>query len=401
MSMNESIEVHHTELLADPNVHLLTHAERKIFLIGTAHVSRRSVELVERVIRATQPNAVAVELCDSRFQAMRDPQRWRNMDIYKVIKEGKAYVLMAQLVLASFQKRLGDQLEVKPGDEMRRAMDVSDEIKSDIVLADRDVKISLKRAWAKTGSWSLLRILGSLITSLFADHKLDEAEIERLRQVDALESVLAEFSQYLPAVKEVLIDERDKYLAAKILAAPGAVIVAVVGAGHVPGIKKHLGTNVNLSDLETIPPPRLSTRLVTWGIPLSVIALLLWAFLRVGEQFGKEMLTAWVRPHARLAGMVALVALGHPLTILTAVIVAPYTALNPLVAAGWFAGLTEAILRKPRVSDLENLTEDIATARGLWQNRVSKVLLVMALANVGSSLGTLVGFGWIASLFGR
>lgn len=373
---------------------------RQLYLVGTAHVSRRSVELVERVITTYRPASVAVELCDSRFQSLRDPQRWRNMDIYEIIKSGKAYVLMAQLVLASFQKRLGEQLDIKPGEEMRRAMDLTDAHGASLVLADRDVRISLKRAWARASLWSLTKIVCSLIASLFKSEKLDEAEIERLKQVDALEGMMAEFSQYLPQVKEVLIDERDAYLAAKIQESHGDPLVAVVGAGHLPGIQVRLGTPIDIAALEELPPPRRSTAIIGWGFPLLICSLLAYAFISAGAEFGTEMLKAWVLPHSILSALGAAIALGHPLTILTAFVVAPYTALNPLVAAGWFAGLVEALVHKPRVADLEKVAEDITTIRGIWSNRVTRVLLIMALSNVGSSLGTVIGVGWIASLFG-
>lgn len=386
-----------------PNVELIELSSahgtvKKIYLVGTAHVSKQSAELVKMVIGDTQPDSVAIELCEPRYQSIQDPSRWRNTDVFQVIRDGKAYVLMAQLALAAFQKRLGDELDVKPGEEMRAAIEAAELYGADITLADRAVRTTLKRAWAQASLWSLIKVIFTLIASMFSKERADMEEIEKLKNADALNAMMEEFSDYLPGVKEVLIDERDLYLAKKIAESPGDSVVAVVGAGHVPGIKHVIGETIDLEPLERIPPPRKSVLALTWGIPLLILGMIAYGFVDAGAERSFEMIVAWVLANGVLAALGTLIALAHPITVITAFVAAPITSLNPMIAAGWVCGLVEAVVRKPRVADLETIADDISTVRGLWTNRVSKVLLVVIFANVGSSLGTFVGFGKIASL---
>ena len=345
----------------------------------------------------TKPDSVAVELCEPRYQSIQDPNRWKNTDIFQLIREGKAYVLMAQLALASFQKKLGDELDVKPGEEMREAITCAEEISAKVHLADREVRTTLKRAWANASLWSLTKIVFSLIMSLFSGEKASEEEIEKLKNSDALSGMMSEFSDFLPSVKEVLIDERDRYLAQRITESPGNVVVAVVGAGHVPGIKETIGTKVDLAPLDIIPPPRKSLRYLTWGIPILILGMIAYGFIVSGAETSAQMIMAWILYNGVLAALGTAIALAHPITIITAFVAAPITSLNPMVAAGWVCGLSEAMLRKPRVRDLETIAEDITTIRGVWRNRVSKILLIVVLANLGSSIGTLLAAGKIAS----
>lgn len=382
----------------DTCVHELYVNCRRFFLVGTAHVSKSSVDLVERVIREQRPTAVAIELCNSRYSAIIDPESWRHADIFNIIKSGKAYVLMAQLALASFQKKLGERLNSKPGDEMRKAIEVTNETGANLVLADRDVKITLKRAWSKASLWAIFKICFSMLASFFSDEELSEEDIEKLKQTDALENAIAEFSSHLPGVKEALIDERDLYLANKIFNAPGDKVVAVLGAGHIPGIKKALGSHIDIEPLEVIPPPRLSFKLFTWSIPTILIGLVAYGFFHAGAQVSAQMVITWCLATGVLAAIGALVALAHPLTIASAFFAAPLTTLHPVIAAGWVCGLVEAVVRKPRVIDLENLADSITSVRKLWSNRVSRILLVVIFANLGASIGTFVAFGSIWSL---
>lgn len=379
------------------NVDLVELDGRSIYLVGTAHVSQSSADLAEEIIREHQPDSVAVELCDSRYTSLKNPDRWKNTDIFSVIKDGKSYVLMAQLILAGFQKKLGNKLQIKPGAEMMRSIEVAEELKLRTVLADREIRTTLKRTWASLGFFSMLKLMFAMVAGLFSHENIDEEEIERLKTADALEELMKEFSAALPGVRTALIDERDQYLASKIRGAPGDTIVAIVGAGHIPGIKKWIDKDIDLDALETIPPKKKLARFIAWAIPAVVLGLIAYGFYSAGSKTGIDMMTSWFWINAYLASIGALLALAHPLTIIVAFFVSPFTSLNPLIAAGWVAGLVEASLRKPRVSDLESIADDISTFRGLFKNRLSHILLVIALTNLFGTIGTFIGIERIAS----
>ncbi len=380
-----------------PNVDLIELGDRSITLVGTAHVSRESVELVRSVIEEAGPEAVCVELCEPRFKALREPHRFAQMDIFQVIRTGQAYVLMAQLALASLQKRVGNTFQLKPGAEMIEAVNVAEQAGARVALCDRNVKITLRRAWARASVWSICKMMSSLVVGLFTPGRVTESEIEELKESETLAEAISQAGAYLPDVKQVFIDERDRYLAAKIFSTPAKRIVAVVGAGHVPGIKENLGKEIELAPLEVIPPPSRLSRTIGWGIPTIIIAFIIYGFIHAGSEIGMDMVKSWVLATGALAALGTVLALAHPLTVLSAFLVAPITTLHPLIAAGWICGLVEAIVRKPTVGDLERLGDDITELRGLWKNRVTRILLVMALSNLGGAAGAVLGFTSIAS----
>jgi pheromone shutdown-related protein TraB len=376
-------------------VHPLNFGGKRILLIGTAHVSRESAELVEEVIRREAPDTVCVELCPSRYQALRQKDRWRDMDVVKVIREKKASLLLLNLFLASFQKRIAEQLGIVPGQEMIRAMDAAEAVGAQISLADRDVRVTLSRTWRLMGCWEKTKLVFELIFSLGRTDEVTAEDVEKMKQEDILETLLAEVGRAHPGLRHVLIDERDRYLCAKIRSAPGERIVAVVGAGHVPGITRYLHEEIDTSPLEKVPPGgRLSTA-IKWGIPALIVALLILGFSLGGSKTGRDMLSWWILANGILAGLGAVAAAAHPFTVLSAVLAAPFTSVNPMMAAGWVAGLVEALIRKPRVSDFEDLPRDIATLRGFWNNKVTRILLVVVFTNLGSMLGTFVGGTYI------
>jgi len=389
----------------EPNVDLIRSDGRSFYIVGTAHVSKTSADLVEKTIRERQPDTVCLELCDSRFEALSHPERWKQTDIYSVIKSGRAYVLMAQLALATFQKKLAEEFGVRPGEEMYRAMQVAREENVELSLIDREVRVTLKRAWAKAGFWSLIKIIGSVFGSMFSAKEITEEDIEKLKSSDELMMVIDEFSDSLPGLKIALIDERDEYLASKMVAAPGTTVVAVVGAAHVPGIKANfsraLDNDVDIAALEEIPPPRKIYRIIGWGIPILLLGLIITGFVTSGRETSEQMVIAWVLANGISASIGTIIAFAHPLTIATAFVAAPITSLNPTIAAGWVCGLMEAWLRKPRVVDLERIADDMTSIKGIWSNRVIKVLLVVIMANLGSSIGTFIGVGWVVSLLGQ
>jgi pheromone shutdown-related protein TraB len=374
--------------------------EKEVVLLGTAHVSRSSAEAAEALIAAESPDSVCVELCQSRYQTLRQEKQWQEMDIVKVIREKKSFLLFANLLLASFQRRIGEKLGIKPGEEMLRAIEAAEAQNAHVCLADRDITITLTRTWRSTGLWSKLKLLFQLLLSMGGVDDIDEVEIEKMKRTDMLEAVLSELEKSHPSLREILIDERDRYLAHKIRHAPGMKTVAVVGAGHVPGIRKYLTETVDIAPLETVPPKGNTGRILKWLIPSLILCLIAVGFFYGGASKGAGMISWWVAANAVFAGIGALVALAHPVTIGTSVIAAPITSLNPLIAAGWVAGLVEAFLRKPKVKDFENLSEDILSVRGFWKNKVTRLLLVVILTNLGSSVGTFVALPLMLKVLG-
>jgi len=371
-------------------IHRLNFENKEIILLGTAHVSKESAQLVKDVIEEEKPETVSVELCESRYQAIRQKEMWQDTDIVKVIREKKTFLLLANLLLASFQKRIAKKLNIKPGQEMIQAIETGEAVGAKIHLADRDIRITLSRTWRTMGLWSKFKLFFQLILSIGEIDEISEEDIEKIKQEDVLETLLADVGKSLPVVKDILIDERDRYLAHKIRTAPGNKIVAVVGAGHVPGIKKYWNAEVDIKTLDHLPPKGKTFGILKWIIPAAILVLLFSGFFYGGANTGKDMIKWWILANGLLAGLGALIAFAHPFTILSSVLAAPLTSLNPMIAAGWVSGLVEAFSRKPKVKDIENLPEDILSIRGFWKNKVTRILLVVVFTNLGSALGTFV-----------
>jgi pheromone shutdown-related protein TraB len=374
---------------------------KEILLVGTAHVSKASVELVEKVIREERPDTVCVELCRSRHQSVMQQDQWREMDIIKVIREKKSFMLLASLMLAAFQKKLGEKLGVRPGQEMITAIETAKDQGAGICLADRDISVTLSRAWRHMGIWSRIKMLFQLLLSMGGVDEIEEKDIELLKETDMLESVLAEVEKTHPELRKILIDERDQYLAQKIRTSAGPKIVAVVGAGHVPGIRRYIEKDQDISALDVVPPKGNMGRIFKWLIPGIIILLVAAGFFFGGAEAGKTMILWWVAINGIFAGIGAILAFGHPLTILTAVLAAPLTSINPMIAAGWVAGLVEAFVKTPKVRDLENLSTDIMSVRGFWRNKATRVLLVVVFTNLGSSIGTFVALPMMMRVMGQ
>ncbi|MGD9330093.1 MAG: TraB/GumN family protein [Desulfobacterales bacterium] len=376
----------------EPHIHRLVQDGRTITLIGTAHVSRESAELVSQTIETEQPDTVCVELCASRLQSIRQKTRWQEMDIIKVVKEKKAFLLLSNLILASFQKRIADRMDIKPGQEMIAAVEAAEAAEAQVWLADRDIRVTLSRTWRSMGLWDKIKLLYQLLMSLGEVDDLSQEDIERMKQEDVLNTLLEEIGAIQPVIRKILIDERDRYLAQKIKDAPGDHIVAVVGAGHVPGIKRYWSSDSDLHALEVLPPKRPITAIIKWGLPAAILGLFIYGFYAGGSKAGSDMVLWWVAANGLLAGVGALFAWGHPLTIISSMLSAPLTSLNPMIAAGWVSGLVETVSRKPKVRDFETLQDDIRSIRGFWTNKVTRVLLVVVFTNLGSMLGTFVAF---------
>jgi len=379
------------------NIHMLKKDGKEILLVGTAHVSKDSAREVKELIEQEKPDSVCVELCLARYNSINDPNKWKNMDIITIIKQKKALLLLANLILSSFQKRLAQQLGINPGQEMIQAISSAKEINAHLVLADRDIQVTFTRVWKKLSLWGKIRILFMLILSMFGKEKISEEEIEKLKSEDILTAALSELARSFPRLKNTLIDERDQYLAEKIKLAPGNKVIAIVGAGHIPGIKKEIDKEHDLIALIKIPSTSNYLKVLVWGIPLAIIAIIASTFT-YSHPAGFEQITQWFLWNGSLSALGALIAMAHPLSILTAFVAAPFSSLNPLLAAGWFAGIAEALIRRPRVEDFEQLG-NITTLKDFFYNRVTKILLVVAFANLGSMAGTFIGGAKVIQLF--
>lgn len=377
-------------------------AHGKVFhLVGTAHISRKSVEEVREAVETLNPDCVCVELDAERLEALKNPNRWDKLNLGEAIRKGRGPFLMANLAMAAFQKKLGLSTGVKPGEELAEAVRAAEERSIRTELVDRNIRTTLLRAWRKTGFWKKNWLLSSLLASAFDDTKIDEEELARLKESDTLSNLMDEMAKIVPSIKEILIDERDVYMAGKLARAQGENIVAVVGAGHMPGLTKALQRDVTESELaalDVIPEKSLLSRSLPYAIPTLVIGMFVAGFFWADPTKVKEALIAWALITGSLAALGAALALGHPVTIITAFVAAPVTTLHPAIGVGMFTGVVQAWAGKPRVRDAEKLLDDLSCWKGWWTNRVSRVLMVFFLSSLGASIGTFVALGWIRDI---
>ena len=370
---------------------------RKITLVGTAHVSKESVEEVKQTIKELQPDCVAVELDEKRADSIKNPVRYSQLDLVKVLKRKEGFLLLANLMLSSFQRRMGLNAGVKPGDEMIAAMNAAEESGVRCTLVDRPIQITLKRAWGKNSFWGKCKLLATLLSSAFSKDDIEPDEIEKLKERNEMDSMMSELADYMPVIKEVLIDERDRYLASKIWSSEGNNIVAVLGAGHLPGVQAHLeklGTGTESSDVEEIsqlPKPGITGKVLAFLIPACIIGLIVAGFIYGGLQAGTQILSTWFLWNAIPAAILTAVAFGHPLAILVGFVGAPFTSLCPFIGVGFLTAIVQAVVCKPKVSDMENLQDDVTSLKGFYKNRILRALLVFILSSIGSTLGTFIG----------
>jgi pheromone shutdown-related protein TraB len=371
--------------------------DKDVYLVGTAHVSKESVEDVRNTILAIKPNSICTELCEARCRAMVEKDNWKKMDIFKVIKQKKSVLLLAQLVMSAFYRKLGDELGVEPGAEMLECVRQSAETGAELILADRDIEITLKRVWRGLSYFQKFKLMLHMIYSLIDSEKIDESTVEEMKKTDQLESMMDEFAKSYPQIKERLLDERDIFLSQKIRNAPGPVVVAAVGAGHVNGIEEHIHKDIDLAPITQLPPKTILPSVLKWAIPILIVGLLVAGFFKGGIEHSKIDLLIWVLVNGVFSAIGAAVALAHPLTIIASFIAAPLTSLNPMVAAGFVSGLVQAWIKRPKVDDFERLPHDIMSVKGFWMNPVTRILLVVILANLGSAIGTWVAGFWIGA----
>ncbi len=368
-------------------------------LLGTAHVSRASVTAVTEMAGTGNFDAIAVELCPARHQALTKQQQWKEMDLYRIIREKKAGLVMANLALGAYQRRIAEQFGIEPGAELKAAADAAIEHDIPLQLIDRDLATTLKRSYRAVPWYKRIMLSTGLIMSTVSSEEIDEEQIEKLKEGDILESTFTEFAEQSPELYEALIAERDRFMAARLRQEntnnAGKRILVVIGAGHLEGLAKYLASDQQdpqpeIESLSQLPPPNRWLKFVPWVIAALVFTGFYVGFSRSPE-LGWQLVTLWVLINGGLAALGALIARAHPLTILSAMVAAPLTSLNPAVAAGMVTGLVESWVRKPKVSDLERLRDDATTLKGWFKNPATRILLVFFFSNLGSAIGT-----WVA-----
>jgi pheromone shutdown-related protein TraB len=380
---------------AHPDVHALDVDGRDFVVVGTAHISRESAALVREVIERERPDAVCIELDRQRYDALANPKRWDELDVKQLIRQRQLAALIANLMLASYQKRLGVALGVKPGAELLEAARAAEALGIPVSLCDRDVRVTLRRAWASLSLWKKSLLVSTLLASAFERPELSEDDLRELRRQDVLSRMMSELAESLPTLKRVLIDERDAFLAQRMRETPGRRVVAVVGAGHVEGVIAALRAKQPLAtaELDTIPPVSRWTLWLGWGVPGAVVAALVGIGVTQGANAALRDLAFWVLVTGLPCTLGAAAAFAHPITIAAAFFTAPVTTLSPLIGAGHVLALVQAWVQPPVVSEFERLGEDFARPLRWWRNRLLRVLLVFVLTTLGTMVGMYVG-GW-------
>jgi len=375
---------------------------KEVILIGTVHISKESVDEVRKIIEKEKPDVVGVELCEGRFQALKNVKKWEDTNILDIIKQGKIFLFLINLLLSNYQKRLGDKFGVKPGSEFIEAINVAEKEGIKIALIDRDIQTTLKRAWNKMKLKEKLKLMFGVFLGFFEEEE-EEDIIEKLQDKDIVNELLNELSKEIPSVKVTLIDERDRYIALKILQSDAKKLVAVIGRGHMDGVIRSLkelnkkGLKKEIKELEVIPQKKSYLKYIGYLIPIIFFGIVIYGFFTKGIEFTLKVFFVWIMVNGTLSALGAALALAHPVSILVAFLAAPITSLNPTIAAGWFAGLAEIKFRKPKIRDFEGLNS-INGFTDLWKNGVTRIILVVAFSNIGSTIGTVYALPYIISL---
>ncbi len=374
--------------------------EKTIVLVGTAHISRESIELVKKTIEKEKPDIVGVELDAQRYTQLKMGKRWQEMDIGQIIKEGKVYLFLINLLLSNLQRRLGDELGIAPGTEMLEAIKLAEEKKLPIALLDRDIQVTMKRAFQNTGIVEKAKLLLQVITGFFQEGEaLTKEKVEELKKTDILNKLMSELSREFPSLKKTLVDERDLFIANQILNAPGKKIVAILGLGHLEGVKKYLDKKRDTSELVLVKKKKNIFGLLKYIIPVLFAVFIAYAFLAKGIEATANVFLWWFLITGICSAIGAMLSKPHPLSILTAFVAAPFTTLHPALASGWFAAGVEMKFRNPKVKDFESLAK--LNSYSDWEkNRVTHLLMVAAYTNIGSTIGVVIAFPYLLALLG-
>ncbi len=375
------------------DIHVVEHNDKTIIIVGTAHISQESVELVKTVIDQELPDCVCLELDDKRYQALSQKKQWQSLDLKEIIKNKQLSTLLVSLLMASYQKRLGGKLGVTPGAELLNAAKTANNNHIPISLCDRDVRITLRRAWKSTTLFKKGYLLSSLLASVFDNTEITEEKLTELKQKDVLSELMEEMGETLPDLKRVLIDERDIFLVEKIKASPGKRIVAIVGAGHVEGMLKQFSTDNKdkISEISKIPSVSKVYKFIGWAIPALIIGSIIAIGMQKGASVAGENVIFWIMANGIPAAFGALLAFAHPLTTIGAFASAPLTSLTPVIGAGYVTAFIQVMTRPPKVKEFESAGDDIVTVKGWWKNKLLRVFLVFILTGFGSAIGTWVG----------
>ncbi len=376
--------------------------DREIILVGTAHISKESVELVKKTIIQENPDCVCVELDEKRYKAISQKEHFEHLDIKNIIKSKQLTTLMANLILSSYQKKLGEKIGVLPGSELIEATKTAEALGIPVKLCDRDVRTTLLRAWRKTPLWKKGKLLSSLLLSLFDDTSVTEEKLRELKRSDVISELMAELGQAMPELKKVLIDERDIYLAEKIKEASGKKVVAVVGAGHVEGIKKAIvkDHSLELGEISKVPPLSSAWKALGWAIPAFIVGAIVISAWQKGAVVAGDNITYWILANGIACAIGAALAMCHPYTVAAAFAAAPITSLTPVIGAGYVTAFVQALVRPPLVKEIQDASKDITSLKGWWSNRLLRVFLAFVLPGLGSMIGTwLGGYKIFSSLF--
>lgn len=376
------------------DVHFVKKDGREFLIVGTAHISRQSADLVKEVIEKEKPDVVCVELDEKRMQALSEKNRWENLDIRKIIREKQLSTLLVNLVLSSYQKKLGEKLGVTPGTELLEAVQTAKQNNIPIELCDREVRITLRRAWHSMSFWQKMKLVAGGFGGIFEKQELTEEKLAELRSKDVLSEMMDELGKAMPVLKKVIIDERDKYIAQKMKDAQGNKIVSVVGAGHVKGIINSLknDSKIDLKEIEIIPKPSLLSKLLGWGIPFIIVASIFYIGFSQGISEAGNNALFWILACGIPSAIGSLLSAAHPVTIIASFFSAPITSLSPLIGVGYVAAFVQAYMQPPIVKEFQEVSKDFRKIGKWWKNRLLKVFLVFILSSIGGVIGTSVGF---------
>ncbi|MBP1683037.1 MAG: hypothetical protein H6Q27_601 [Ignavibacteriaceae bacterium] len=376
------------------DVHYVNKNGRQFIIVGTAHISRQSADLVREVIEREKPDTVCVELDEKRLKALSEKNRWENLDLRQIIKNKQLSTLIVNLVLSSYQKKLGEKLGVSPGTELMEAVQTANENSIPVELCDREVRVTLRRAWHSMNLWQKSKFLSVGLGGLFEKQELTEEKLSELRNKDVLSEMMDEIGKAMPVLKKVIIDERDRYIAQKMKNSAGKKIVSVVGAGHVKGILKFLESNneIDLKSIEIIPEPSLASKSLGWGFPLIIIASIFYIGFSQGITEAGNNALFWILACGIPSAVGALISIAHPVTILASFLSAPITSLSPLIGVGYVAAFVQAYMQPPLVKEFQEVSKDFRKVSNWWKNRLLKVMLVFILSSIGGVIGTSVGF---------
>lgn len=380
------------------------YGKQNIYILGTAHVSRQSVEAVEKIANHSKTSMVCVELCQNRYDSIMDKDKWKKLDIISVIKSKKIYLLMSSIILSAFQKQMGEKMDIRPGQEMITALEIAQKREIPIGLVDRDIQITLKRAWQNIGFWGKMLLFSEILAGLLFRFEIEEEEIENMKRKDVLEQLLDNLPRRYSHIKKIIIDERDQYLAQKIKDEADQHpdqknILVVVGAGHLKGIDHYFEEKIDLKPLELVKNKSPWIAAAKFFIPVILLMTVIYLISDTSD-WNKIMksIYAWIIIKALVSGIFALVILAHPVALLGAFLTAPISNFNPVLKPGWVSALAEAHFRKPTVSDFESISEDISSIKKFFRNKVLRIFWLVMMPQLGSSLGTGIALWYISSI---